>query len=69
MAPEVDILAAFPSTNCVARYQISSGTSMSAPHVAGVVALVKAEYRDWSPRAIHSALVTIGYNDNKFEFN
>ncbi|CAO2171735.1 unnamed protein product [Urochloa humidicola] len=52
-APGANILAAKGDS-----YGFSSGTSMAAPHVAGIIALLKALHPDWSPAALKSAIVT-----------
>ncbi len=63
MAPGQDILAAVaPPGNAGRNFNLYSGTSMSAPHVAGVAALLKDLHPDWSPMAIKSALMTSAYN-------
>lgn len=58
-APGVDILAAIPSEET--SYEFESGTSMAAPHVSGIVALLKSLHPHWSPAAIKSALVTTAW--------
>ena len=59
MAPGNDILAATaPPSSFGNSFNVYSGTSMSAPHVAGLAALLKDLHPDWSPMAIKSALMT-----------
>ncbi|KAF8395981.1 hypothetical protein HHK36_017592 [Tetracentron sinense] len=70
-APGINILAAWPPRTSPSlwpetdsrsvSWNFQSGTSMSCPHVSGVVALLKSAHPDWSPAAIKSALMTTAY--------
>ncbi|WCJ26664.1 Subtilisin-like protease SBT3.3 [Euphorbia peplus] len=64
-APGVNILAATSPLGSFndGGYVMHSGTSMSTPHVAGIVSLVKASHPAWSPAAIKSALVTTAWQN------
>ncbi|XP_054778056.1 LOW QUALITY PROTEIN: subtilisin-like protease SBT5.4 [Prosopis cineraria] len=66
-APGVNILAAyspavaptiFSFDNRSVPYTILSGTSMSCPHVSGVVGLLRTLHPEWSPAAVKSAIMT-----------
>ncbi|XP_010257694.1 PREDICTED: subtilisin-like protease SBT3.18 [Nelumbo nucifera] len=69
-APGINILAAWspespptllPIDGRSVSWNFQSGTSMSCPHVAGVVALLRSAHPEWSPAAIKSALMTTAY--------
>ncbi|XP_030497999.2 subtilisin-like protease SBT1.7 [Cannabis sativa] len=71
IAPGVNILAGWTGAAAPTgldndkrrvSFNIISGTSMSCPHVSGLVALLKAEYPEWSPAAVKSALMTTAYS-------
>ncbi|CAA3007612.1 subtilisin-like protease [Olea europaea subsp. europaea] len=70
-APGVNIIAAYsegtsPTENAfdtrTTPFITESGTSMSCPHVSGIVGLLKTLYPKWSPAAIKSAIMTTGKN-------
>lgn len=52
-APGVDILSTVPN----ASYDVFDGTSMAAPHVAGIAALVKAHNPSYSPVQVKNAIL------------
>jgi subtilisin family serine protease len=55
-APGDSVASSVPSGG----YATLSGTSMSAPHVAGAVAVLEQRHLDWTPAQVKSALVTSG---------
>jgi subtilisin family serine protease len=59
IAPGVLILAAGPPIrNESATFSVLTGTSASAPHVAGAAALLMSLHPEWTPDMIRSALMT-----------
>src|SRR5680860_1472832 len=54
-APGVDVLSTTPLVG--KPYKTFNGTSMAAPHVAGVAGLVKSSHPSWGARAIKNALL------------
>jgi hypothetical protein len=62
-APGVSIVAAVaPPSNRGHRWDLYSGTSMSAPHIAGLAAFIAGRRPAWSPMAVKSAMMTTAYN-------
>ncbi|XP_023553312.1 subtilisin-like protease SBT5.4 [Cucurbita pepo subsp. pepo] len=66
-APGVNILAAFTEETSPTHlsfdkrrvpFNILSGTSMSCPHISGIVGLLKTLYPKWSPAIMKSAIMT-----------
>ena len=58
-APGVSVLAAVaPPSNSGRKYDLYSGTSMSAPHIAGLAAFMQGVHPTWTPMQIKSAMMT-----------
>jgi hypothetical protein len=65
MAPGVDVVAAFSPATRGLDFDVISGTSMSAPHIAGLAALIMSANPTWPPMWVKSALMTTATpNDN-----
>ncbi|KAF8666370.1 hypothetical protein HU200_053473 [Digitaria exilis] len=68
IGPGVNVIAAWPfkvgpnmGDEHEKVFNSISGTSMSAPHLSGIAAIVKSAHPDWSPAAIKSAIMTTAY--------
>nr|CAB3445999.1 unnamed protein product [Digitaria exilis] len=68
-APGVSVIAAWTRSNSPTdltfdkrrvAFNSESGTSMSCPHVSGIVGLLRTLHPEWSPAAIRSAIMTTG---------
>ncbi|KAG8386695.1 hypothetical protein BUALT_Bualt03G0175700 [Buddleja alternifolia] len=76
-APGVSVIAAYTEAQGPTNqdfdtrrlmYNSVSGTSMSCPHISGVVGLLKTLHPDWSPAVIKSAIITTARTrDNALE--
>ncbi|WP_427916051.1 S8 family serine peptidase [Sinomonas halotolerans] len=61
-APGVNVLAGVSTVGADGeQFGFMSGTSMAAPHIAGVGALVLAKNPTWSPAMVKSAMMTTAY--------
>ncbi len=59
LAPGNDVIAAVaPGGHAGNLFDIESGTSQAAPHIAGIAALLMSKHPDWSPMWVKSAIMT-----------
>lgn len=70
-APGVNVLSAFPGQYCAGDtpscWAFLSGTSMSAPHLAGMAAVVRQAHPDWAAWTVRSAIVNTADRDGVTE--
>ncbi len=65
-APGQSVLAAVaPPSNQGRRFDLYSGTSMSAPHITGLAAFMLGENPTWTPMEIKSAMMTSASQDEE----
>ncbi|KAK6275222.1 Peptidase S8/S53 domain - like 10 [Theobroma cacao] len=65
-APGVSLLAASSPLDPFMNggFALHSGTSMAAPVISGIIALLKSKHPNWSPAAIRSAIVTTAWKND-----
>ncbi len=56
VAPGTDILSTVPQEVDESRYKKETGTSMAAPYISGVAALIKQAHPAWTPQQIKEAI-------------
>jgi subtilisin family serine protease len=56
-APGVDVRSTIPSPSGNPEWRTFDGTSMAAPHVAGIAGLVRSRHPRWTPRQVKNALM------------
>ncbi|GAA5121743.1 serine protease Vpr [Haloechinothrix salitolerans] len=59
VAPGANVLASVPGTECDADscWAFMQGTSMAAPHLAGMAAVLRAAHPEWTSAQVRSAVV------------
>lgn len=59
VAPGANVLASVPASECDADpcWSFMQGTSMAAPHLAGMVAVLRGAHPDWTSAEVRSAIV------------
>ncbi|MPY99461.1 MAG: S8 family serine peptidase [Actinophytocola sp.] len=59
VAPGANVLASVPAAECDADpcWSFMQGTSMAAPHLAGMAAVLRAAHPDWTSPQVRSAIV------------
>ncbi len=68
VAPGVNVLSSFPAQYCddddaASCWAFLSGTSMAAPHLAGMAAVVRQAHPDWEAWTVRSAIVNTADRD------
>jgi len=65
VAPGIDIYSTIPNEN----YELKHGTSMSAPHVSAVAAMVRSVRPDFSPDQVEVCIINTAYKPSSYNIN